>query len=110
MSFTAKQVEDALRVAAEGGNGWYSDPFQGLAYEDSDIESVEINGVGYPVEVVETDPGGEGHGESVYVIVKVGDQTFKKEGYYASHYGTDWDGDFFEVESREITVTKFVRK
>lgn len=110
MSFTAKQVEEALKVEAESGNGWYSDPFQGLAYEDSDIENIVLDGETYPVEVVETDPGGEGHGEYVYFILKVGEQTFKKEGYYASHHGTDWDGDFFEVESREVTVTKFVRK
>lgn len=31
-------------------------------------------------------------GEDVWYVFKIGDQLFRKEGAYASHYGTDWDG------------------
>ncbi len=47
--------------------------------------------------------GGEGQGEERWFVFKVTDtegneRIFRKDGYYASHYGTDWDGDVTEVE------------
>lgn len=69
--------------------------------------NLTVNGGTYPLSVVEADTGGEGHGEYVFIVVKVGDQLFRKEGYYASHYGTDWDGRFEEVEAYEKTVTDY---
>lgn len=74
---------------------------------DGTRETLTVNGEKYDLELVEADTGGEGHGEYVFVVVKVGDQLFRKEGYYASHYGTDWDGDFEEVEAYEKTVTDY---
>ena len=60
---------------------------------------------GEPVnyEVVDT-TGGMDKGSHASVTFKIGDQYFRKEGFYASHYGTDWDGDFDEV--RPVTVEK----
>lgn len=101
--FTARQVEDALKDGEE--LDWYN-----LAWEDYDQETLNIEGEEVKFSLVESDPGGEGHGEYVFLVIKVGDQLFRKEGFYASHHGTDWDGDFSEVEPKEVTVTKYVRK
>ena len=49
--------------------------------------------------------GGMGQGDSIWVVLRIGDQLFKKEGYYASHYGSDWDGDLTEVHEVQRLVT-----
>lgn len=110
MSFTAKQVEEALEEANDTEDAAYSNVWSGIAWEDHGFDTVEIDGEVLPFEVVKSKGGGEGQGEYCYVILKVGDQHFKKEGYYASHYGTDWDGSFFEVFPTEVTVTKYLTK
>lgn len=55
------------------------------------------------------DTGGEGHGENVYMVFRLvnddGTFFFKKDGYYASHYGTDWDGPFSQVTPVQKMVT-----
>jgi hypothetical protein len=55
--------------------------------------------------------GGEGQGDSLWVVFQVGDQFFKVEGYYSS-----WDGGVyedptpFEVEPKQVIVTQYVEK
>lgn len=58
------------------------------------------------IEVVEVDSGGEGHGESIYAVVKVVEtgQLFRMNGSYMSHYGSEWDGDLYPVTAVERTV------
>lgn len=59
------------------------------------------------VEVVASDPGGEGHGESIWVVVRVNEtgQLFRIEGYYASYGdGSQYDGELREVKAQERTV------
>lgn len=34
-------------------------------------------------------------------------QLFRKEGWYQSHSGSEWDGDVYEVQAREKTVTVY---
>jgi hypothetical protein len=53
---------------------------------------------------IEDSEGGSGEGERCMAVISVGSQFFKKEGYYASHYGYEWDGDFSEVEPYERTI------
>jgi hypothetical protein len=53
--------------------------------------------------------GGEGQGDSQYIVVKVTapdgeEQFFRKDGYYSSYDGGEWDGDFREVKAVERTV------
>lgn len=55
--------------------------------------------------------GGEGKGDEYWMVLRLtqGDvvRTFKKEGYYASHYGHEWGYDsqsFSEVSPVEKTV------
>lgn len=70
----------------------------------------EFAGLG-TVTVVETVGGGEGGGESTHVVIKVtqGETTryFKKEGYYSSYGGTDWDGEIRSVWPSRKTVTVY---
>jgi hypothetical protein len=44
------------------------------------------------------------------VVIRVGTQLFRKNGYYASHYGTDWDGSVDEVVSSEKVITVYKEK
>jgi hypothetical protein len=53
--------------------------------------------------------GGEGQGDQAYVIFQVGDRFFRKNGYYASWVGFEWDGAFEEVVPEETTVIRYVR-
>jgi hypothetical protein len=67
---------------------------------------LSIHGGTYDVEVVDTKPGSEGDWQTdVYVVLKVDYRYFRKNGYYASHDGTYWDGIFEEVKPHEKSVT-----
>lgn len=84
-----------------GENGWYEfghkDPgdTHGLVLKGETVSAVYMDG----------ESGGEGSGESVWLVFKVGVQYFKKTGYYASYDGTSWDGDVTEVRRRQVTVS-----
>lgn len=95
--FTVAGVAEAVE---EDGDGWSEFRWEGP-------DSIILDGETYPVKIVDTYGGGEGQGEVVFVVFTVGDRMFKKNGYYASHYGTDWDGDLVEVEAFEKTVTDY---
>lgn len=45
-----------------------------------------------------------------YVVVKVGNQYFRKEGYYSSWDGGSLDGPWFEVEKVAKTVYEWEKK
>lgn len=111
MTLNAKDVEAALDARFEGEIEDESclESWDELAWavKDEKGETLTVNGEKYPLTVVEEDTGGEGHGEYVFVVIRVGDQLFRKEGYYASHYGTDWDGTFEEVEAFQKKVTDY---
>lgn len=104
--YTEEQVEDALSRALN--DAYDTDP--------DDLSWDEVNEVlGYRGTLMTplgefrgiADEGGEGQGDHIEFVFRVEDtgQLFKKEGYYASHYGTDWDGPFREVHAVERTVT-----
>ena len=62
-----------------------------------------------PAFVVE-DFGGEGQGETRYVVFSVGEQFFRVDGYYASWDGTTWeDPTPHEVVAKEVTSIEYVR-
>ncbi len=64
------------------------------------------SGPAYTVE----DFGGEGQGETRYVIFQVGEQFFEVDGYYASWDGTTWeDTTPFEVAATPVTVIQYER-
>lgn len=59
------------------------------------------------VTVVASDPGGEGHGENIWTVVRVNEtgQLFRIDGYYASYGdGSVYDGHLREVKAQERKV------
>lgn len=60
------------------------------------------------------DFGGMDMGSERYVVFSMTDETgtryFRKDGFYQSHYGTDWDGEFREVRPVEKTITVYEAK
>jgi len=87
-------------------DSWY-DVEEGFDYKN---QSFVIDGV--KIEKAEFDTGGEGHGEDIYMVFKTTDadgnvQYWRKDGYYASYDGSNWDGDFREVRPVERVVTYY---
>lgn len=78
-----------------------------VPFGDKLSEPVEVERLG-PVQLVSTYTGGEGGGEDAELIFKIGDRYFRKGGYYASHDGTYWDGDFSEVRPEPKTITVYI--
>lgn len=96
MSLTAKNVHDTL----ENETDFYWDE---LEYRE--IEALWVLGERYDFEVLDSKFGEEGDWHAnTYIVFKVGDQTFRKTGYYASHDGQYWDGPLVEVEGHPETV------
>jgi hypothetical protein len=92
--YTFGQVERAIEHNPDF-DGWDEAEY---AADGTVVLSISVDGETLPVTKVDGF-GGEGKGEDIWVVVQVGDQLFRKNGYYASHYGTDWDGSFDEVRS-----------
>lgn len=99
MSFTARQVEEAIESDPDF-EGWTS-----VKYHDGP-EYIVIDGVGVRLEYVDS-YGGEGLGEEAWFVIKLGEKYFRMEGYYLSHDGYTWDGDLEEVKPVKKTVTVY---
>ena len=100
--YTTAEIDDAIASSEDGIYNEETDTYDGsvpcweeLSWSDKGGKKFEITLRGEKVEgeVAAAQGGCEGGGESIWCVVKVGDQFFKKTGYYASHYGTEWDGD-----------------
>lgn len=100
--YTTEEIENAV-AEREEGDGWFDLDWA----ENGHKVKVTLQGEETEVEKVDGKPSAEGGGEHVYIILKAGDQFFEKTGYYASHYGTDWDGDVTEVRPVEKTMTVY---
>lgn len=91
--------------------GEYAEPedlldWSELAYDlRSSKDSISLRGE--PVEITCVQQlGGMDKGTNANVTFKVGDQFFTKEGWYQSHYGYEYDGDFYEsFPTEKITYT-----
>lgn len=93
--YTAVEVEAAIEAAD-------------LTWDDLSCgsETFKLRGESVETESV-ADWGGEDEGSNRGFVFKIGDQLFRKDGYYASHYGTEWDGEFREVHEATKTVTVY---
>lgn len=110
--YTSEEIEVAV-------TGFYNDTteefIEGIEESWSEIaygdgpETLTLRGEEVPLVHV-TQVGGQGEGENIWCVFQLGDQLFRKEGYYASHYGSDWDGDLYECEVVERTVKFYDRK
>ena len=69
-------------------------------------EGMLVPSLGAYVTVVESF-GGMDKGTTRWIVYKVGNRLFRKNGWYASHYGSEFDGDFSEVRAREKMVTVY---
>lgn len=119
MSLTLEQVENLL-VAVNNedskAKSWRDHWDSVSDLEWSTIEDIfDYNGGktftthGRTISGEDFDTGGEGHAEEVYMVFKTIDidgavQYWRKDGYYASYAGSEWDGDLREVELVERTV------
>jgi hypothetical protein len=68
---------------------------------------VTLRGEDVQVKFVAGETGGEGSAEDIWLVIKVGDQYFRKEGWYYSHDASHWDGDLREVHPEEKTITVY---
>jgi hypothetical protein len=110
-NYTAEEVLEAASIASGedpkeydwtvlvDSDFWYSPEYYSLELRGESVK---------PVFVERT--GGEGQGDYASVVFQVGTQFFRKEGYYASHYGYDWDGTFSEVSPVQKTITVYETK
>lgn len=133
MTYTAREVQDALEAHtwdedyvhydyhydAEGryvtkkdengdnvilDQGTYTDEFSWSEAEDSVGHVYDVLG---GVEVIQSDPGGEGHGENIHVVVRVNEtgQLFRIDGCYSSYGdGSVYDDYLRSVNAYERTV------
>lgn len=93
MSFTVRELEDAFNET-----DYYWDDI------DEDAE-IDLKGFG-KLEFVE-DFGGEGQGDTMWVVFKVQDRYFRKTAYYDSWNGASWDSSLEEVEPKEKVITVY---
>ena len=108
-NYTTRAVDRAIE-ATEIEDKW-GDPEGGWrALYSRNLEfAKEFDIDGEPVLVTVADKAEEsdnsGYGEAVWVVVKVGDQFFKKEGYTSSYDSDTFDGQCTEVFPHQKTVT-----
>lgn len=95
--YTAQQVANAIETDWEDDEAEFYYCVEGEAKLPS--LGVTAHGVDHY--------GGEGQGDSLWVVFRVGDQLFRKSGYYNSWDGGYFDGDLEEVEPYEVTVTRY---
>lgn len=88
---TAEQVERAL----DGDPKFY---WGMLDYRPEAIDNLIIDGIEYEFKVLDSKFGEEGDWRAdTFIVIRVGNQYFRKTGYYASHDGEYWDGPLTEV-------------
>jgi hypothetical protein len=104
-NFTESEVEAAIESNPDFG-GWAEFKWSTTGRV---LLHVSLHGETLPVTKVD-DFGGEGQGDDIWVVIRVGTQLFEKSGYYASHYGSDWEGPFTEVQAVQKTVTVYEAK
>ncbi len=108
MTYTVEQVEEAIREYEEmertSDYGTYNEDFwENISWYRDPVMLPRLG----EAERVTTHGGGEGDGEYMDVIFKIGDQLFRKTGYHNSWDSNDWDGELEEVEAFEKTVTDY---
>lgn len=88
--------------------GSYDTEWDELSYMLDKKGGVDVPGLGL-VEKVD-DYGGEGQGDDLWFVIKVtfpvgDDKFYRKSGYWVSHDGSYWDGEFEEVTPKQKTIT-----
>jgi len=118
---TARQFENIVSEGVKGTYKTWKDEIVDTEYDGSDFWSEAEGALSIILDDEHTAQffdgalGGEGSAEYIWQVWAVKDaegnlQYFKKEGYYASYDGSNWDGSLFEVEPFEKTVTDWKEK
>ncbi|MEU2002036.1 hypothetical protein ACH47B_13175 [Rhodococcus sp. NPDC019627] len=123
MSYTVTDAENAIadhefvdtytyggETRTRRSSGWdeWSELYEAKA------DAVEVDGIGM-VKAIDGEDAGEGdYAAGVFVVFEVTDSEggvrhFRKNGYYQSYNGTEWDGDFFEAKQVEKVITVWGR-
>lgn len=123
MSYTIKELDEAVQTGWNGtythwktnevtpyhAEGWHS-LIEEIDYRDKSFELPDIG----TVTLVESHGGGEGSGEERWIVFKVvsnpgtriaEERLFRRNGYYASFHGSDFDGPTEEVQPTEKSIT-----
>lgn len=78
---------------------------------DADFKSFELPGLGVMENVESGTELTRFDEKSLFVVVKIGDQFFKMEGWSDSWSGeTGWDGPFYEVVQKQVVTTVWEKK
>lgn len=114
-----KLDDDLNEIFYDGPSTWkFKEDEQGRmvlkenAANSWDYEKIDVPFLlrGVPTEVsIAEQTGGMDEGSNASITFQIGSQYFRKDGYYASHYGYEWDGAFYEVRPKRVTVTQFER-
>lgn len=89
----------------------YTNPWSGVEDEYGVGESFDVDitaPTSVEVEVVDITEDYKGaYEKALAVVLRVGSQYFRKEGFYASFSGATWDGKLVEVFPQTKTVTVY---
>lgn len=102
--YTAKEVSIAIGKA-DLYDAWWHD--LEVSHSIGRPVTLNIRNEDVPVNAALIDAESEG---DAFAVIKIGDQLFRKWGYYSSHEGTTWDGSIEEVESYREYTTFYRRK
>jgi len=108
VTYTTEQVQEA--VSAFDAKGW-GEFYQEMLWS-SEKHPIHLDLLDEDAFFVDRVGGSEGDGEHMEVVFRIGDQLFRKVGYYNSWDSNDWDTGYGldEVEPYEVTVTRYREK
>lgn len=98
--YTAEELENITKEYDEGRS--YGENFYEELHYSGEIELP----IGKAIRV-SSEGGYEGGGDYMDVVFRIGDQLFRKQGFYSSYDFNEWDGDLEEVEEYQELVTKY---
>lgn len=101
---TGRRVETGKTISYTETLDWHD------LWCDGTSDPIQIPGVGR-LEVVATH-GGEGQGDQAWVVVSITDafgdvKLYRKDGYYSSFEGADFDSELREVVVKEKVVSVY---
>lgn len=103
----ADQIVQEIIDFVESGEGWDEFEWEVDRWHSDAEWNVQHRKAGYDqFKVLET-TGGMDEGSNASITFTYKGRTFRKSGYYASHYGYDWDGELIEVRPVEKTITVY---
>lgn len=103
---TCNHELDDLATKLNVADRWWTieDLLKGSKYTIDGVGEVEMV---VPPAPAEYDSYGETFSEQIFMVIKVGDRHFKKEGFRSSYGGTSWYGPCREVHPEPKTVTVY---